>query len=448
MERGIITNLGNQVQVWKRMLNVLNVATVHSTAASLETAAAFGWKTPKASAGAAADTTSTIKAINCAVVLTVPPHCPRAVLDQIVSVWLEDFGFSHVGLSVSSVCAGLGQSHVDYRTCCVVDLGWSATQIVPMYKDRLIDAAAVKRLSVAGRHLINMWKYFVSYRQWNLMDQAWILKDVLHQTAFVSMQFLEDIRLAKTIPAGRRPFDREYVLPDQQNKFQGSVRLPPALQKEADGQGDEEEESEDEDVDEKEMEAEEDDDDDEYGGDNGEEAEAVNSDDEESPAQIRRRLQKQREAEHRRRCEVEEEQQVLNITVERFAIPEALFQPSDVGLPKEWAGLPATIVQSISACPKAFQPALYRSVHLVGGISQLPNLKERLQQELRALAPCEFEVAISASESPVDQAWKGACGLTKQGTYTDWSVSLADCEGVSKRGAWKRLLVSKGGHLI
>jgi actin-related protein 6 len=452
MERGMIVNLGNQVQVWKRLLDLLGVSIpIHS-----ETAQAFGWKAPPRATDANKNKTAdlppkTISAQNCAVLLTVPPHCPRSILDQILQVWLQDFGFSHVGFCVASACAAAEHAHADYQTCCLVDLGWSATQIVPTYRSRIIGSGtAIRRLPVAGRHLINMWKYFVSYRQWNLMDQEWILRNVLHETAYCSMQFEDDMRLAQRLPAGRRPYDREYVLPDQQNKFQGSVRLPLALQKQADGENEEEEEEEnsddDSDVDEQEMkEAEDEEDgDDEKDG----EAEERNSDDEESPAEIRRRLLKRREEEQRRRRELEEEQQVLNVTVERFSIPETLFRPSDVGLPSEIAGLPAAIVQSIEACPEPFQAALYQSIHLVGGLSQLPNLKDRLQRELRALAPCQYEVVITASDSPIDEAWKGARMLTNQGSHTDWSVGVGDSDALVKRGEWKRLLVASGGHLV
>lgn len=458
MERGMIVNLGNQVQVWKRLLDLQGVnIPVHT-----ETAQAFGWKAqqpPRANSNSDANKNKasdvppkTIACQNCAVLLTVPPHCPRSILDQILQVWLQDFGFSHVGFCVASACAAVDHAHADYQTCCLVDLGWSATQIVPVYRDRIIGSGtAIRRLTVAGRHLINMWKYFCSYRQWNLMDQEWILRNVLQETAYCSMQFEEDMRTAQRLPAGRRPYDREYVLPDHQNNFQGSVRLPMALQKQADGENEEEEEEDnsddDSDVDEQEMqdvEDEEGDDDDEK----DEEAEEKNSDDEEGPAEIRRRLLKRREEEQRRRRELEEEQQVLNVTVERFSIPETLFRPSDVGLPSEIAGLPAAIVQSIEACPEPFQAALYQSIHLVGGLSQLPNLKDRLQRELRALAPCQYEVAITASDSPIDQAWQGACKLTKQGSHTDWSVSIGDSDAVVKRGEWKRLLISAGGHLV
>jgi actin-related protein len=475
MERGMIVNLGNQVQVWKRLLDLQGVnIPVHT-----DTAQAFGWKAPpRASAATASDanknkTTAaadglppkTIAAANCAVLLTVPPHCPRSILDQILHVWWHDFGFAHVGFSAASACAAIDHAHVEYQTCCLVDLGWSATQIVPTYKDNIIGASdktgtagtgtAIRRLPVAGRHLINMWKYFCSYRQWNLMDQEWILRNVLQETAYCSMQFKDDMLTAQRLPAGRRPYDREYVLPDQQNNFQGSVRLPLALQKQADGENEEEKEEEensddDSDVDEKEMQDEDEEDD---GGDEKDDGEAVeerNSDDEEGPAEIRRRLLKAREEGQRRRREIEAEQQVLNVTVERFSIPEVLFRPSDVGLPSEIAGLPAAIVQSIEACPEPFQAALYQSIHLVGGLSQLPNLKDRLQRELRALAPCKYEVAITASDSPTNQAWQGARKLTTQGSHTDWSVSVGvgDSDAVVKRGEWKRLLVSAGGHLV
>jgi actin-related protein len=110
------------------------------------------------------------------------------------------------------------------------------------------------------------------------------------------------------------------------------------------------------------------------------------------------------------------------------------------------AGLPQAIVQSIQACPKPFQPALFRSIQLTGGLSQLPNLLERLKRELRALAPGQFQVDVLEAKEPIHQAWLGARDLARKVPPTDWCVSRDEWE--ANRKAWMRLLVSKGGGVV
>lgn len=437
-ERGVIVNLGNQIQVWKRMLDLLGVVVPTNT----DTAKIFGWKTNNTARQKQQQQSPAITKIlpqTCAVLLTVPPHCPRVILDQILFVWMEDFGFSHVGLCHGSLCAASAQQkqHDALHTCTLVDLGWSATHVVPCYKGQVIRPCAIRRMPLAGRHLINMWKYYTSYRQWNLMDQDWILRDVMEKTAYASLNFAHDMSEARKVPAGRRHFDCEYILPDFQNTFRGQVRMK-AVQQQAEEDSDDEDDDDDEDADENEMESA----GEEGGDDREEEAEEEVADDsedeEESPAAKRRRLLKEREEAAKLRRVQEEEQQVLNVGVERFAIPESLFRPSDAGLPREWAGLAEAIVQSIQASPKEFQAALYLSIHLTGGLSKMSKIKERLERELRALTPCQYAVSVSKSESPIDQAWKGACKLSMEDPYTKWSVSKDEWEDSSKRGAWKR----------
>jgi actin-related protein len=498
-ERGVVTNLGNQLQVWKRVLDVLRVSVPLHT----ETAKAFGWKAQSTTTAKsptshrakppASTATGWIPAGGCAVLLTVPPFCPRTVLDQMASVWLHDFGFLRVGFVCAPAAAALPcllrSTNNPYGTACIVDAGWSATHVVPTVpttesatspSHRQIVRNAIRRIPVGGRHLINLWKYQTTYRQWNLMDQEFMLKDVLERTGEVALRFNEWMQLAARVPAGRRPYDREYVLPDFVQTFQGEVRLPRALldlQKRAEERGsgntigaeqgggadddeeDDEDEDDDSDVDENELNKPGDDNDDEDMSDAGpskvkksrkqvHDDASLNEDDEEedeTPDQIRRRILRQKEEEERRRREEEAERQVLNLSVERFAIPEALFRPSDVGLPAEWAGLPEAIVQSIQACPEHFQPALFRSIYLVGGLSQLPGLKDRLERELRALVPCDLEVAIDACADPINQAWHGARQLVLDLPPEMWSVGrdmVTDSASKSNKGkssAWKSI---------
>lgn len=458
-ERGVIVNMGNQIQVWKRLLDLMGIAFPLNT----PTAQAFGWKlqtgprnnnnsTSEESAGG-----NKLPSSSCAVLIALPPFCPRTVLDQIVTIWMEDFQFGHVGFCVSPLCAA--RLHPTFQTCCVVDLGWSHTNIVPVFQHRAVDKSAIRRMPIGARHLINIWKYHASYRQWNLMDQEWILRQALEEAGFISLQFKQDMRLAQRIPGGRRPFDREFVLPDFQDTFEGQIRLPPILQREAElktmgklveEDDDDADDSEDEDFREEDVEDDKDEDFDENLEQDCGNVSPEEEDDEEEETleQVKARLLVQRQEEERRRRELESQQQVLNISVERFAIPETLFRPSDVGLPAEWANLPESIYQSIEACPEIYRPALYRSIRLVGGLSRLKNLKERLEQELRCLVGCKYEIRIEASETPVIDAWVGSRQLCSRDLFQKWSISRTEWEMASKKGAWVRLLSCSGGEIV
>lgn len=303
-----------------------------------------------------------------------------------------------------------------------------------------------------------MLKYYCSYRQWNLMDQEWILREVLEKAGYVSLRFREEIKLARTLPPGRRPFDREFLLPDYQSSFRGEIQLPPALlQREAEQEDeDTEEESEDDTDDEdireedmteqdveldlnevaedsrmtKAMEKEtaeqskksgdvgdpEDEDDQEDDQDKSDADDDMEEDIEES----RQRLLMQREEEDRRKRAIEAERQALRLTLERFAVPEVLFHPSDGGLPRDWAGLAVAVVQAIENSPEYLRAALYQSIRLVGGLSQLPNLKHRLEQELRSLVSCDYDLSVFLSEMPGDEAWNGTKALALSRPYVEW----------------------------
>jgi actin-related protein 6 len=439
-ERGMICNLGNQTQVWKRLLDVLGVIIPPNS----EAANSLGWKV----AARKAEQTKTIPSHSLAVVLLLPPHCPRLLLDQILYLWMEDFGVSHVGFGISSACAA--QEHATWHTSCTVDLGWSSSLIVPTFRHKPIQPSAIRRLPLGGRHMINMLKYYMSYRQYNLMDQEFLLRDVLEKLAYVSLEFQEELKVARYKPSGRRSYDRDYVLPDYQTTHQGQIRLPYALQKDLEQEEKEEEDDEEDDEDDEDFEDEDAESGDDNEKDNNQGSDVDNEDDEEeeSNEQHRKRLLQQRAQEERRRRAQQEEEQVLRVSVERFTIPEVLFRPRDTGLPTDMVALAPAIVQSIQACPKAYHAALYQSIRLTGGISQLPNLKVRLEQEVRALMPTEFQLKMELTESPMDQAWLGAKQWIQGTPYTQWSVSREEWETAGKRKAYARLLLSNGGVYV
>jgi actin-related protein 6 len=97
--------------------------------------------------------------------------------------------------------------------------------------------------------------------------------------------------------------------------------------------------------------------------------------------------------------EATDDDQVLVMNNERISVPEVLFHPSDIGMKQ--AGIAETIVASISCCPVALQPLMYANILLVGGNTLMANYPERIAAEVRALAPADYQVSVTASSKYV-----------------------------------------------
>lgn len=103
--------------------------------------------------------------------------------------------------------------------------------------------------------------------------------------------------------------------------------------------------------------------------------------------------------------EVDGTEQVLKMNNERIAIPEILFNPSDIGL--EQAGVAEIIFQSIEACDEDVRAELYSNVILTGGNCLLPNFQKRLEQELRPLVSSVYDVNVHMEDNPTMTTVKG-----------------------------------------
>ena len=85
-------------------------------------------------------------------------------------------------------------------------------------------------------------------------------------------------------------------------------------------------------------------------------------------------------------------EQTIRLNNERFSVPELLFSPSDIGI--DQCGIAETIVHSVMSCDPEAQPWLFKNIILTGGNACLPNFKERVEREVRALAPDVYDVSI------------------------------------------------------
>mmetsp|Transcript_30636 Transcript_30636/g.73462 ORF Transcript_30636/g.73462 Transcript_30636/m.73462 type:complete len:550 (-) Transcript_30636:66-1715(-) len=443
-ERGMIVNLGNQTLVWKRMLDKLGVEVPQNS----EAADAFGWSINSRKRTAVVESVQKIPSSTIAVLLLLPPHCPRVLLNQIANLWLTDFGVCRIGFAISSVMAG--KEHSKWCSSCTIDLGWSSTLVVPSFKKKPVKPTAIRRMPLGGRHMINMLKYYMSYRQYNLMEQEIIMREVFESLSFIALDFGHEMKIAQYTPAGRRHYDRDFILPNYQTSHRGSTRLPLALQKEIEMQQagtakDQEDDDEEEDEDFN--------DDGSEGSDDsgsGEGAEDNADSEDETEQDKRTRLLRERAERERLRKAHEQEEQVLLVSVERFTVPEVLFRPQDAGMQSQQVGLAEAVVQAVEACPEPYHPALYRSIFITGGVSKIPNLKERLETELRTLVSPDYQIFVTISESPIAQGWIGGQAWIKDKSVMQWSIgaeSLAATPG-KQRGVCSSLLIQNGGWYI
>lgn len=307
----------------------------------------------------------------------------------------------------------------------------------------MFQSKAIRRINIGGKLLTNLLKEIVSYRQFHMMEEFYNVNEAKEALCYVSTQFEKELQHGREESrVGCRLFDREFVLPDYVQSFHGSVRIPLRLQmlmsneerdnvsalphlehelKKDDDSLDMNSDTMDVDKDvnkkEKNQEnnAEEDGDDDDG-----------NDSDNETMEQKRQRILKQRQEEQRRREMEEEQRQALMLSVERFTVPEVIFRPSDIEMRQ--LGLAEAIVQSIEACDPIYRAAMYHNIVLTGGNVKMPNFKERLETELRSIAPINYKIRIFLPQDPVGFAFRGAQDMVKADAFmggldrAEWEV--------------------------
>jgi len=105
----------------------------------------------------------------------------------------------------------------------VIDSGFSFSHVTPVYDGRPIKSAT-KRIQVGGKLLTNYLKEITSYRQWNMMDETYIMNDVKEQCCYVSTDFERELNAAKRSRKVAQRLRREYVLPNGSTVLHGYVR--------------------------------------------------------------------------------------------------------------------------------------------------------------------------------------------------------------------------------
>lgn len=94
-------------------------------------------------------------------------------------------------------------------TCLVVDTGYSFTHIIPYIKGKKF-LNGIKRLNVGGKLLTNHLKDIISYRQYNVMEETYVINQVKEDTCYVA----EDVKQELEKASKTKSIVINYVLPD------------------------------------------------------------------------------------------------------------------------------------------------------------------------------------------------------------------------------------------
>ncbi len=372
-ERGYMTNVHCQIEVWSRLFNkILNVSAPAQTS----------------------------------LLLTEAPFCPESMQNDMNEVLFEDFGFGEclrrpaawfsayefaatnaAAPSSSSSSSFVPSSLQDPRSCIVVDSGFSFSHVFPFVQGKCVKKA-VKRVNVGGKLLTNYLKELVSYRQWNMMEEFPLVDQVKEDLCYVSENFQADLqaahasaqrvglvakehnntafccdrpkrhkasgpqasaatltvessvddRIAARLDPLGLPLKRGFVMPDYSSIMRGYVR----------------------------------------------------------PLD---------EASH-------PGQQELMMETERFTVPEVLFYPSDVGM--EQGGIGDALCESIASMNVIDAGLAAANIVLTGGNCRFPQFASRLYAECRPAVPDMYDISTFLPPHPDYYAWQGASRFVEQ----------------------------------
>lgn len=249
----------------------------------------------------------------------------------------------------------------------VIDAGYSFTTITPVLHGRPVHRA-VRRLDVGGKLLTNYLTKLLSVRHYDMRHDTYIVNEMKEKACYVALDFAADLdktwkgarvqlgedgvneakrRRLDTYRQGSDGIAKEYVLPDYHTRKEGIVRDYDAAAVAARSR---------------------------KGADDLAAASAA--------------------------------EDVLVLRNERFAVPELLFNPADIGL--QQPGLPDLVVQSVNALPVGLWPALLANIVVVGGCADLPGFVQRLQQEIQTRMPDDLVVRVTRPADPATCTWRGA----------------------------------------
>lgn len=250
----------------------------------------------------------------------------------------------------------------------LIDTGYSHTTITPILQGRPIHPA-IRRLDVGGKLLTNYLTRLLSLRHYDMRNETYIVNEMKEAACYISLDFKGD--LERTWKGTRGEHREKYL----------------------------------------------------SGG--GIAKDYVLPDFHTRTKGIVQEFDPQR-ASKARKLAGESSEDVLTLRNERFAVPELLFHPSDIGIRQP--GIADLVMQSLRVLPIGLWPGLLANIIVVGGSSLFDGFVERLQKEIVRLAPDECFVRVARPEKPIVSTWLGGANLAKHEHIEKLSVTKQEYE--------------------
>jgi actin-related protein 6 len=252
----------------------------------------------------------------------------------------------------------------------VVDSGYSHTTVTPLLLGQPLHSA-VRRLDVGGKLLTNYLARLLSLRHYDMRNETYIVNDMKEAACYVTPDFQSDLEKTwKGTKGEKRPtylsgagIVKDYVLPDFHTRTKGFMRdYDPTRHTKA------------------------------------KKLAAAGQTDED----------------------------VLTLRNERFAVPELIFNPLDMGMRQP--GLPDLIYQSLQELPVGLWPGLLANIVVVGGNTLFEGFIQRVQREVVQRVPDDCVVRIARPADPVTSTWSGAANLANHANIEKLVVTKKEYE--------------------
>lgn len=239
----------------------------------------------------------------------------------------------------------------------LIDSGYSHTTITPLVFGRPLQNS-IRRLDVGGKLLTNHLARLLSMRNYDLMNETYVVNAIKESTCYISKDFKLDMERAwktnnQRLDKKFNPEDsivKDYVLPDFHFRSKGYVRAH----------------------------------------------------DPNAPTKLKELITGK---------SLGATEDFITLGNEQFMVPELLFTPMDIGLRQ--SGIAQQIMDSLSSLPLALWPGFLSNIVCVGGNTKIEGFIVRLQSEIRALAPAECVVRVARPPEPILSSWLGGSNLAR-----------------------------------
>eukprot|EP01043_Picozoa_sp_COSAG02_P038253 COSAG02_NODE_2936_length_7703_cov_33.498816_3_plen_450_part_00 len=319
-----------------------------------------------------------------ALLVTEPQFNHEPLQDTMDQLVFELYGFREYHCTSAALMSDVVHRHspagAGALASVVVDSGYSFTHAVPIFDATKVNYA-VKRVDVGGKILTNYLAELCQHREYNLMDETYLVDQIKQVMCYVSGDFDKDMKAARVRGKGNT-IRRHFVLPDYRAKNCGYVR-----------------------------------------GDASRVWKDIRATQEDP--------------------ELRGPEQEITLNIERFTVPELLFNPSDIGF--QQGGIVDAIEQAIMALPVDLREPAVGHVLLTGGNALLPGFADRVEKDLRAVLPdtlsALLKVHLLESTEPrgcgegtgAHAAWRGGSIFAASADFSRTTVTKEEYEEYGHR---------------